>query len=353
MKIFLSILFTSILGLGYSQSERNYVPKDFKNEWKINPIQFDQPLLSLIDSLENKTYKSIDGILIIKNDSLIFEEYFNGWNEWLLHDTRSATKSITSIILGKCIDNGYLKSENEKINQFFDLELSDSLLIKNIIMMRSGIDCDDWTKSCGNEQNMASSKNWDKHILTCPQIDSPGTNFRYCTGGFNLLGKIIEVSAKTSLQKYSKDSIFNVMNIQDYNWYTNTFNNKPYLGGGLSLTLRDFSKFGLLVMNNGQYQGNQIISHQWMNKSINSAIPINEKSAFSYGYGWWIKKHKHNSETYNVILAKGNGGQLIMIIKELNVVVALLGHGYGNSSIENEQPFQILNHVLESRIKEL
>ena len=214
--------------------------------------------------------------------------------------------------------------------------------------MRSGLDCDDWDmNSEGNEQRMFHSSDWYKHILETKRVEDPGTNFSYCTGGYNLLGQVIEKSTKSSISRFAKQELFQPLVIEDYNWYTSTHNHKPYLGGGLFLHLRDFAKFGQIMLDQGKWQNNQVISASWITKIYNSSIEVSKAKKTSYSLGWWLSKTEVNGKEYEILYASGNGGQKLIVIKELGILVALMGHGYGQPSYERDQPTKILiNHIL-------
>lgn len=330
-----------------------YIPINLNDGWIVDSAFQKTNLISLNDSLENHFYEKIDGILVIKDGRLIFERYFNGYSPFILHDTRSATKSITSLLVGKAIDLNHIKSENELLTNYFpEYELnSKSLNIKEVLMMRSGLDCNDWNPdSDGNEQKMSYSKDWYKHIVELKMEANPGEKFSYCTGSFNLLAKVLEESSQVSVEDFSRSKIFRPLGIEDYNWYTNTHNFKPYLGGGLFLNLRDFAKFGQLILNQGYWAESQVISKDWIEKILISGKEVNGNQQQLYSYGWWLEKIESNGKIYDLITASGNGGQKLMIIKELGLVVALFGNGYGDPFFEAEQPKKILkNHFLNMK----
>ncbi len=120
------------------------------------------------------------------------------------------------------------------------------------------------------------------------------------------------------------------------------------MGGGLFLNLRDFAKFGQVMLDEGKWQGKQVISNQWISKIWNNGRAIEpEGDSLMYSYGWWLKKIKYNGKIYNLATASGNGGQKIMVVKELSLVFAMFGNGYNEPFFEEEQPVKILkNHLL-------
>jgi CubicO group peptidase (beta-lactamase class C family) len=278
----------------------------------------------------------IDSLTIIKNGKMILDESISideKFNQ--LHSQRdtkhiiaSCTKSITSTLIGIAIDKGYIKSVNEKVLAFFPdyLEKMDDIdarkeemTIDDLLTMRTGLDWwqpgslspdyDDPTTSSGE---MYSSSDFIEYILNTPMIDNPGVSFSYSGGASHLLSAIIQRTTGLSTLDFAKKFLFSPLKISEVYW--------PFSpegvnigGGGMKLNSRDMAKIGYLYLNNGSWNGEQIVSKEWVKNATTTHhfFPDN----LGYGYQWWTVPKAR------IFSAWGAGCQKIYIIPELEMVV--------------------------------
>lgn len=234
-----------------------------------------------------------------------------------------------SALYGIAIEQGYIESENSAISNFFR-EIEDSkreITIKHLLMMSSGL------KWSGNEA-MLTAKNWVKYILEQPVETEPGIEMKYSCGNSHLLSAILQHTTKMDTVEYAKKTLFSPLGIRDFNWYQDA---QGIAIGGFSLTLKleDMLKFGITYLNDGKWDGNQLIPVEWIKKSTDVQMTTNKSS---YGYHWWILNQDNEPKTY---FAFGMGGQYIFVNEEKRIVTVFVSNidGECSSPIEYLQKY--------------
>lgn len=327
-------------------------------------------LLDLLDSLirANK-FHDINSVLVLHDNEVIFEKYYNDYNASSLHNTRSATKSITSILIGIAIDQEFIKSEKDKIFDYLDSYESiknqdprkKEITIEDLLTMSSILECDDFNQfSRGNEERMYLIEDWVKFYLDLPikgfpawtlkPKDSPyGRTFSYCTAGVVTLGVIIESATKMSIDDFAKKYLFDPLEIKNYKWqYTPT--GMEMTGGGLQLTSIDYAKLGQLYLNKGLWNNRQVISKEWIAKSTkpHAQLMLN----MDYGYLFWISNFGSNDKQYSSYYMSGAGGNKIAIFPDLNTVVVITSTLFGSGNA-HQQSEKILNEYIVPEVSTL
>ncbi len=302
----------------------------------------DKKLLSeMVQKIVDGTYPNVHSILIIKDGKLVFEEYFYEHNKNKLHELRSATKSFISALTGIAIEKGFIKSKNEKVLSYFseytfknNIVEKSKITIENLLTNQSGLDCDVYNpKTVGNESIMAYEKDWIQYSLDLPMNDSAGGIGQYCSSNPIILGRIIEKATKITLSEFARKTLFKDIGIYNFDWQ---FKPDPSSGETfcqVNLRSRDMAKFGLLYLNNGLWNGKQVIPKDWVEQSLSKHSVV---AGLDYGYLWWIKYLDANGTRYYGKLAQGNGGQKIYIFKELNLVTVFTAGQYNIQSSSNE-----------------
>jgi CubicO group peptidase (beta-lactamase class C family) len=324
------------------------------NNVGLNPDRFND----LMRFLLNQQNHNVHSVLVIKDGKLVFEEYFSGeemdisnYNATYVrknfdHDTphflASATKSITSILTGVAIDKGFLKELDEKMFSFFPeySNLSNTeknkITISNMLTMSTGLPWDEgypFDDIRNDLVAMVRSQEPIGFILAKPLTASPGDQFIYNSGTTNVLGEIISLKSGLTLNNFGAKYLFEPLGITYHTWIGCAY--KPDLAlasSGLYLTPRDMAKIGQLYLQKGIWNGNRVVSENWINESTKQHIlvPANQnpmqKLILGYGYQWWIGSFASgNSETY---FAAGYGGQYIFVFPKKNMVVVLTGGEY-------------------------
>jgi CubicO group peptidase (beta-lactamase class C family) len=297
-------------------------------------------------------YKDITSVVVIKEDKLLIEEYFNGANRNTLHDTRSVGKSFTSTLLGIAVKDSYIKSETQILNEFYDLKSfqnysasKDSITLKSLMTMSSTFEGSDMnSESIGHEENMYPTKNWVAFTLNLPidKIKIADKQWDYFTAGVVVLGDIIHKSVPNGLEKYADKNLFQPLGITKYKWQF-TPQKVANTAGSLQLRSLDYAKFGQLYKNEGAWNGKQILSKEWIAKSLSHQVKISENEY--YGYLFWNKTYKVNDVDYEVYYSSGNGGNRVFIFKDQPIVIVITSTAY-NTPFGQKQADNIMQDYL-------
>ncbi|AZA48784.1 class C beta-lactamase-related serine hydrolase [Chryseobacterium carnipullorum] len=321
--------------------------------WKVSDEKFDQEKIRLLNTkIAENRFRDITSIVVIKNEKLLLEEYFSQSGRDSLQDTRSVGKSFASTLMGIAIKDGYFKNENLMLKEFYDLKKSenyssskDSVTIKSLLTMSSGFDGNDADEeSPGNEENMYPTKNWVKFVLDLPTTENkPEKNWSYFTAGVVLTGDILDQKVPKGLENYAGKKLFQPLGITNYKWQF-TPQQKPSLAGGLRMRTLDFAKFGQLYKNNGMWNGQNIIDKNWVKKSFTNYFTDNQDFE-GYGYLFWRKVYKVGNQSFETYQSSGNGGNKIIIFKEIPLVIVITAKAY-NKSYAHLQADKIVEEYL-------
>jgi CubicO group peptidase (beta-lactamase class C family) len=331
------------------------------------------PLQALMEILLNKENHEIHCILVVKDNLLVFEEYFAGhdfsvsrtnYHGTLLnfdrntaHNLHSATKSITATLLGIAIDKGYVNGVAEKVYDFFPqydhlrTTMKNRIRLSHLLNMRAGWAWNEWdTPVASNESNymqMLYSNDPLGFVLGQPMDSEPGSKFNYSGGVTNVLGQVVESSVPTSFERFADQVLFEPLGITNRRW-PRFPSGMILVSGDLHIRPRDMAKIGSLIINNGRWQGQQLVSEKWIGQAIQQRVDLPMLGwAEGYGYQWWFQTFNVNSTQFDTFRAEGWGGQIILQVPQLNMVVVFTGANYTtepNPSLRD----MIQSHVLLS-----
>lgn len=343
--LLLIVIFTIIIS-GQSQT-----PPKINDDWQTaEPSAVgisSEKLRRIEDDIAKGEFKNITSVLVARQGKLIFEKYFDVFDANSLHDTRSATKTITGILIGLAIEKKFIPSEKTTVFQYFSdkkpFQNADvrkgKITIEDLLTMSSMLECDDDNQfSSGNEERMYLIEDYFKFALNLPvrgfpawatkPQDSPyGRSFSYCTAGVVLLGGVLERSTKMKVDDFARKYLFSQLGITKAEWQITPMG-MPMTGGGLRLRSRDFLKIAQLYQNKGQWNGKQIISKEWISKSTTPRANARENT--DYGYLWWLQKFGAKDKSYFAYYMAGNGGSKIAVFPELELVVVITGRMFGS-----------------------
>ena len=329
--------------------------------WQVSLEQYDiAKIKGLNKAIAQNTFKEITSIVVIKGGKLLIEEYFNGAKRSSLHDTRSVGKSFTSTLMGIAIKEGYIKSENQPLKDFYDLKQfatyatkKDSVTIKDLLKMSSafnGSDADD--NSPGNEENMYPTNDWVKFALDLP-IDSSKSNGKqwdYFTAGVILLGDILNRSVPDGLEKYADKKLFQPLGIKKYQWQY-TPQHVANTAGGLQMSSLDYAKFGQLYKNKGLWNELQVIPKKWAEETFTKQIDIPGRENEFYGYLFWNKTFKIKEKYYETFYCTGNGGSKIYVFKDLPLTIVVTATAYNKPYAHPQVDKIIERYILPAVLK--
>lgn len=313
----------------------------------------------LIGNIDGGVFKKIKSIVVISKGKLLIEEYFNGADRNTLHDPRSVGKTFASTMTGIAIKDGYLKSEEQKLKEFYDLHSfqnyspqKEDVSIKDLLTMSAVFDGDDNTDSPGNEENMYPTDNWVKFALDLPVNSSrPKEQWHYFTAGVVVLGDILHKTVPGGLEKYAEEKLFNPLGITDYQWQY-TPQHVANTAGGIRLRALDFAKYGQLYKNGGKWNNQQIIPGEWVNKSFSKQKSIPGTNNEYYGYLFWNKKYQVNGKEYEAFYCSGNGGNKIFVFKDQPWVIVVTATAYGTGYAHRQVDKMMTEYILPSLINQ-
>jgi CubicO group peptidase (beta-lactamase class C family) len=345
-----------------SKKERAIQKIANSEEWKISKSKFNHKKIETLNkAIIDNTFKAISSIVVIKENELLIEEYFNTEKRHTLHDTRSVGKTFTSALMGIAIKEGHIKNEAQTLSNFYNLKTfsnydpqKDNVSIKDLLTMSSAIDGSDQIDSSpGNEENMYPTDDWVKFTLDLP-IDknkSNGKQWDYFTAGVVLLGDILNKSVPNQLEKYAEEKLFTPLNIKNYEWQY-TPQNVVNTAGGLQMSALDFAKFGELYRNKGNYKGRQILTEEWVNKSFTKHHAIPERNNEYYGFLFWNKSYHVNGKAYETYYCAGNGGSKIFIFKDIPYTIVITAKAYNRHYGHSQVDKMMEEYILPALLKE-
>lgn len=330
--------------------------------WKLSKDNFNTKKIEALNrKIAEKRFENINGIVVIKENKLLIEEYFNGENRNSLHDSRSVGKSFASTMLGVAIEEKYIDNENVLLKDFYNLksfnnysEKKDSITLKSLLTMSSGFLGDDrYYDSPGNEENMYPTDNWVKFSLDLPMKNDKviGKDYMYFTAGVVILGDIIHKSVPEGLVSYTDKKLFKPLNITNYKWQY-TPQKVGNTAGGIQLRAIDFAKYGQLYKNKGKWNGKQVLTKKWVEKSLSKQV----SQAYGgiddgyYGYLFWNKTYTVNGKNYEVSFCSGRGGNKIFIFKDIPFVVVVTSSAYDSLSAHTNTDKIMTDYILPAII---
>ncbi|MFX0063021.1 MAG: serine hydrolase domain-containing protein [Candidatus Hermodarchaeota archaeon] len=279
-------------------------------------------IIEMKNYIEEQAF-DIDSIIVVRNGYIVLEEYFNFYTQDTLHQLHSVTKSFTSALIGIAIDRGFIESVELKVLDFFPNRTfvnvdsrKQSMTLKDLLTMRTGLEWDEWTYPYTDGRNsviqMAYSGDAIQFVLDLPMVSDPGESFTYCSGASHLLGAILHQTTGSTTLEFANEYLFEPLGITNLQWTRDT-QGLYYTGGGLSLTPRDMAKFGYLFLNNGTWDGEQIISADWVIESTATSLLLWDLGG--YGYQWWTYP------TLGIYQASGLYRQSIFVVPDYDMVV--------------------------------
>lgn len=330
-------------------------------DFKISAQKFDKSKIEHLNkAIVEREFRDITSIVVLQNGELALEEYFGNANRETLHDVRSVGKSFTSTFVGMAIQDGFLKSENQTLSEFYDLknyanpsQAKENVQLRDLLTMSSAFDgSDSNSDSPGNEENMYPTPDWVKFALDLP-IDPKKTNGKqwdYFTAGMIVLGDVLNRSVPGGLEKYAQKKLFEPMNIESFQWQY-TPQNVVNTAGSLQLTSIDYAKFGQLYQNRGLWNGQQILRADWVDKTFSHQISIPDRPEEYYGLLFWNKTFQVGEKKYETYYCAGNGGNRIFIFDDLVVVITAkaFNRPYAHPQVDKIMQDFILPAFAESR----
>jgi CubicO group peptidase (beta-lactamase class C family) len=308
-------------------------------------------LAKMLDSIWKKSI-DIHSVLVIRNGYMVLDAYSYPYDSEIPHHIDACTQSISSALVGIGIDKGYIKDKSQPVLDFFPTRVAKNLdankktmTLENLLTMTTGLECRDpflYLQSGMMDMVIPAewrmSRDWVQFIIDLPMAESPGTRFQYCNGAPFLLSAILQEQTGMNALSFAEKHLFEPLGISEVGWPSNP--QGITLGyGHLFMRPQDMAKIGYLYLNNGSWDGKQIISSQWISASTRKYIDTTLLPG--YGYHWWIASP-------NVYTAAGNKGQFIMVAPEKNIVAIFTGR---LSPEDFTIPIDLLSSYIISAVK--
>lgn len=282
-----------------------------------------------LNGLADKIPTTAD-IVIVRNGYIVYEYHNHEGYEWGvdgLAGTFSVTKSFTSALIGLAIDDGYIDSVEQAVTEFFPewAEVNpgwDSVTIEHLLTMTGGYDWPESTTWNYSTLPMRETENWVDFVIVREFIEEPGVNFNYSTGGSQLLTAIIRKVTGKDVIDYARERLFDPIGIGEIVWDTDPQGIQAG-GRGIWLSPADLARFGLLFLNNGNWDGEQILSQEYVHTSTQPRIN-GWSYAGKYAYHWWTSSANVGGTTYEYYFAMGFGGQFLFVVPDLDLVAVFI-----------------------------
>jgi len=301
----------------------------------------DSDLLSeMLGTIQEQNY-GIDSVTIVRNGYIVADARIQPFRSTSKHNIFSCTKSVVSALIGIAIDQGYIEGLQQPVLSLFPQRTvangdanKEAMTLEHLLTMTTGFRCQDsylyrWT---GLNQ-MRESEDWVQFVLDLPMDGEPGARFEYCNGASFLLSAIIQETTGMSALEFAEEHLFGPLGISDVDWSSNP--QGISLGySELRMHPHDMAKIGYLYLNDGRWDGEQIVPSEWVKASTRKYVSATLEDG--YGYQWWV-------DDSGMYLALGYGGQFIFVIPEKEMVVVF------TSSLEDSDfyaPQTLLNEFI-------
>jgi CubicO group peptidase (beta-lactamase class C family) len=341
----LPLLMLSVAGAQTYQYTR---PDTTKDGWETSALTregMDAKLVgSMFEKIRTGDYKNIQSVIIVKNGKLVAEEYFprlegdrrqQALRRVSPQEMTSATKSVTSLLIGIAIDQHLIKGVDEEVSTFFP-EYADifagadkaKLRLEDLLTMSAGLAWDEWTRPYSDPLNdhvrMIRSEDPIRFVLERPAVAAPGTTFAYNTGLSITLGQILFKASGLRADKFAERYLFEPLGISDF-YFVKYPDEIVQTGGGLFMRPRDMAKLGQVFLNGGRWKDKQIVSEAWVKASTTNHVDAKQippaAHGDGYGYQWWLGSSQVGDRVVKSYSARGRGGQFIFVLPEQQMVV--------------------------------
>ena len=306
-----SISFTLMICLGCARLPMN----ESGPQWPTNEFRTSTPERQGVDSqgiiqlLEANIPVGLNSLLIMKNGYLITEAYYHDFNADMPHFQASVTKSITAALVGIAIEEGYIKNIDQRVIDFFpEVDISNDILketmtIRHLMEMKSGLRPHD------PQTDDEFGDDWGRYVLGIERIFAPGTMFSYDDFHLFILGSIMHRAVGMSLYEYAQEKLFGPLGMTSVSWEADP-NGVNFPGFGITMTPRDMMRFGFLILHDGLWDGQQVVSVEWIQQLKATGIDMANNS---YGLLFW--------HDVDIVYAAGMYGQHIIIYPDLDMVI--------------------------------
>lgn len=306
----------------YQRFDNRVIRKgSYTEPWALHTQYNQAPIPKSLEVLHQK-YKTV-AFLIIKNDSIWHEQYFEGYTQKSLSNSFSMAKTYVSALLGRAISDGYVKDLDQPVADFFPQfseGLAANLTIGDLASMASGLD---WNEDYYNPFSITTKAYFDaplqEIILNLKVTNPPGKKYEYKSGNTQLLAMVIEKATGKTLSEYLSQSLWEPLGCEyDALWQLDDKEGTEKAYCCIASNARDFARLGKLYKDFGQWHGKQLLDSAYVAKSIQPRFSDSPQ----YGYGMWLLNYKNKS----FFMMRGHLGQYVIVEPKNNVIIVRLGH---------------------------
>ena len=296
----------------------------------------------------NGRLRNLHGVLVVHHERLVFEEYFTGHDECFglplgevkfdpdtLHDVRSVTKSVVSLLYGIARHDGHVSPVDRPVLEGFaeypDLRADAArmrILVEHALSMTMGIEWEEaipYSDPRNDERRMDDATDRYRFVLGRKLVAPPGERWKYCGGATAVIAKLVARGTGRPLFDYARERLFGPLGIEHVEWTSDRVG-EPSAAAGLRLRPRDMARIGQLVLNGGRWGSRQIVPADWLRESLQPRAEVDP--IVRYGYFWWLASSAFGDGTTPWYGAFGNGGQRVFILPELDLIVVVTAGNY-------------------------
>ena len=364
---FVVAFFLCAVSCGSTTGRADYWPTD---GWRSSPPEeqgMDPKTLSQIDHDVKETFPAVKGVLVVRNGYVVFENYYQGSDRSDYHHVFSVTKSVISALVGIALKEDRIESLDQRLSEFFPEHFGPGtdprkrqITLENLLTMTNGFRLNSFNNQ-GLERIMFSEDVVESSIEQ-PMAKEPGEEFNYNNSDAHLLSAALTKTTGQSALAYAHENLFGPLGIDSdpdasieadpanfrrfeqagFVWADDEQGNS--VGAfGLKLTARDMAKLGYLYLQDGRWEGRQIVPRGYVRASTREQLQTSYSPAggpAGYGYLWWTRK----VEGYRAFYAAGYGGQFIYVIPELNLVAVIVSEAPGRGEIAPQSPDGLIDY---------
>ncbi len=307
-----------------------------------NPADYHFNTAALDSAIQNAAALSdFYALLVIRDERLIVEKYYDGHTSSSLFHLRSITKNVTSALTGIALAEGSIPNADVRLTEYYPGKISgakDSIRLRDMLNMASGLEWDEDQEINPITENKVS--NSVEYLLSRNLASTPGAVFNYNSLSTHVVGDIIYKQTGRQLSQYAEQKLFGPLNIQAYQWQRDP-EGRNWGGFGLQLRARDMAKFGLLYLNNGLWDGSRIVPEAWVQASASPQIQVSGSAVTGYSHQWWTS----TGLSSDIYYGSGYGGQGLFIVPEKNLIVIAFQRHNGSADAGNQRWSDLVSKV--------
>jgi CubicO group peptidase (beta-lactamase class C family) len=309
------------------------------------------PLFDFLDTVASGEFGDIHSFLVVRHDTLVVEEYFaeSGSKHGAfvssvfrdrVHLLSSITMPVVSALGGIAIENGFIGSVGDPVSQFLPSHASlfrggkEAITIEHLLTMSPGLA---WSQTSRSGRVSDAQALWEtddlvKSVLEKPLTADPGTRFRYSNGTAAMMGTVLESATGMGIGRFAEEYLFGPLGITDYEWGSYP-DGTVVADGGLALRPRDLAKIGQMYLDHGRWSGVQVLPADWVDRSTVERFRYGAvgEVPMGYGYFWNLAEFPFPGGRLSSYFHSGSGGQFLIVIPELDMVVVFTGGTYGGN----------------------